>query len=93
MQGAGGMIMPDPAFQRAMVRVCRRRGIPVIFDEVFSGLWRLGTASAAEQLGVRPDIACFAKLLTGMSIVNITPSFMRRATGHEPVHQTPDGAS
>ena len=58
--------MPDPAYQRAMVRVCRRRGIPVIFDEVFSGLWRLGTASAADQLGVRPDIACFAKLLTGM---------------------------
>lgn len=65
MQGAGGMIMPDPAFQRAMVRVCRQQGIPVIFDEVFSGLWRLGTASAAKQLGVQPDIACYAKLLTG----------------------------
>ena len=65
MQGAGGMIMPDPAFQRALVHVCRQQGIPVIFDEVFSGLWRLGTASAAEQLGVQPDIACYAKLLTG----------------------------
>ncbi|KAK9864959.1 hypothetical protein WJX84_008815 [Apatococcus fuscideae] len=65
MQGAGGMIIPDPAFQRSMVCVCRKKGIPVIFDEVFSGLWRLGTASAAERLGVRPDIACFAKLLTG----------------------------
>ena len=65
MQGAGGMIIPDPAFQRAMVRVCRKQGIPVIFDEVFSGMWRLGTVSAAEQLGVQPDIACYAKLLTG----------------------------
>lgn len=65
MQGAGGMIIPDPVFQRAMVRVCRQQGIPVIFDEVFSGLWRLGTASAAQQLGVQPDIACYAKLLTG----------------------------
>ena len=33
--------------------------------QVFSGLWRLGAPSAAELLGARPDIACYAKLLTG----------------------------
>lgn len=43
----------------------RERGIPVIFDEVFTGCWRLGAPSAASLLGVSPDIACFAKLLTG----------------------------
>jgi len=32
---------------------------------VFSGLWRLGAVSAARILGVQPDIACYAKLLTG----------------------------
>ena len=32
--------------------------------QVFSGLWRLGHPSACGALGVAPDIACYAKLLT-----------------------------
>lgn len=39
--------------------------MPVIFDEVFTGLWRLGAPSGAALLGAAPDIACYAKLLTG----------------------------
>jgi dethiobiotin synthetase/adenosylmethionine--8-amino-7-oxononanoate aminotransferase len=65
MQGANGMLLVDPLFQRVLVEACRARGIPIIFDEIFAGLWRLGTASAWERLGVMPDIACYAKLLTG----------------------------
>lgn len=57
--------MIDPSFQRAMVQHCRSRNIPVIFDEVFSGIWRLGHLTAAQMLQVQPDIACYAKLLTG----------------------------
>ncbi|KAI3626652.1 bioDA [Malassezia furfur] len=41
------------------------RGLPVVFDEVFTGLFRLGFASAAEVLGTTPDIACYAKILSG----------------------------
>ncbi len=65
VQGAGGMVMIDPAFQRAMAQHCQEHNIPVILDEVFSGIWRLGHLSAAEMLGIKPDIACYAKLLTG----------------------------
>jgi len=32
---------------------------------VFSGWWRLGIRSGEELLGISPDIACYAKLLTG----------------------------
>ena len=46
----------------------RERGIPVIFDEVFTGLWRLGAPSGAALLGISPDIACYAKLLTGGTV-------------------------
>lgn len=63
--GAGGMVLVDPLFQRAVVEECRARKIPVIFDEVFSGWWRLGVQSGRDLLGVDPDIACYAKLLTG----------------------------
>ncbi|KAI2787270.1 hypothetical protein POX_f07633 [Penicillium oxalicum] len=40
-------------------------GLPVIFDEVFTGLYRLGRPTSASFLGVHPDIAVNAKLLTG----------------------------
>lgn len=59
------MVMIDPAFQRAMAQHCRGNNIPVILDEVFTGIWRLGHLSAAQMLGIKPDIACYAKLLTG----------------------------
>lgn len=65
IQGAGGMQMIDPLFQRILVKECQYRKIPVIFDEVFTGFWRLGAESAAELLLCKPDIACFAKLMTG----------------------------
>ncbi|GFS40670.1 adenosylmethionine-8-amino-7-oxononanoate transaminase [Actinidia rufa] len=59
------MLMVDPLFQRVLVKECQSRKIPVIFDEVFTGFWRLGVESAAELLCCQPDIACFAKLMTG----------------------------
>ena len=66
VQGAGGMRMIDPEFHRAMAHVCNSRGIPVIVDEVFTGIWRLGVESAASSLlNIKPDVGCYAKLLTG----------------------------
>ena len=62
------MLVVDPLYQQCLVEVARGRKIPVIFDEVFSGLWRLGRASAAEIIGQQPDIACYAKLLTGKAL-------------------------
>jgi dethiobiotin synthetase/adenosylmethionine--8-amino-7-oxononanoate aminotransferase len=40
-------------------------GLPVIFDEVFTGLYRLGRRSSASFLQVDSDIVVNAKLLTG----------------------------
>jgi dethiobiotin synthetase/adenosylmethionine--8-amino-7-oxononanoate aminotransferase len=77
--GAGGMIFVDPLFQRTLVQAVRQfhsnnndqenkhdwSGMPVIFDEVFTGLYRLGRFSAASFLQIEPDISVHAKLLTG----------------------------
>ncbi|KAK7039352.1 PLP-dependent transferase [Favolaschia claudopus] len=41
------------------------RGLPVIFDEVFVGLYRLGMQSTVPLLGTAPDISVNAKILTG----------------------------
>lgn len=40
-------------------------GLPIIFDEVFTGLYRLGRITSSSFLQVHPDISVFAKLLTG----------------------------
>ncbi|SPO01559.1 related to adenosylmethionine-8-amino-7-oxononanoate aminotransferase [Cephalotrichum gorgonifer] len=40
-------------------------GLPVVFDEVFTGLYRLGRFSASSLLGTHPDISVHAKMLTG----------------------------
>jgi bifunctional dethiobiotin synthetase / adenosylmethionine---8-amino-7-oxononanoate aminotransferase len=68
LMGAGGMRLVDPAWHAGFVRAARARGIPVIADEVFTGLWRLGAVSGCALLGVAPDIGCYAKLLTGGAV-------------------------
>lgn len=73
------MLFADPLFQRCLVEAARSynhdtssdknplawAGMPIIFDEIFTGLYRLGRFSAASFLDVRPDIVANAKLLTG----------------------------
>ena len=67
------MIFVDPLFQRVLVDVVRgplfssssHAGLPVIFDEVFIGLYRLGFETSTSILGVNPDISVNAKILTG----------------------------
>ena len=63
--GAGGMLFPDPLYQKALVETSKERNIPVIFDEVAAGLYRLGVRSAGTILKETPDVACYAKLLSG----------------------------
>jgi dethiobiotin synthetase/adenosylmethionine--8-amino-7-oxononanoate aminotransferase len=64
--GAGGMRFVDPLFQRVLVDSVRKTlGIPVIFDEVFTGLYRVGSERASDILDVFPDISVNAKVLTG----------------------------
>ncbi len=65
VQGSGGMIHVDPLFQSTLVREARGLGLPVVYDEIFTGLWRLGFERAADALGEVPDVACYSKSLTG----------------------------
>ncbi|KAI8908560.1 pyridoxal phosphate-dependent transferase [Gorgonomyces haynaldii] len=65
VMGAGGMLFVDPLYQKAMIQVSKEHKIPVIFDEVFVGMFRCGVATTSELLGEKPDIACYAKAMTG----------------------------
>ena len=65
LQGAGGMYVYPPAAVRFLTDLARAHGALVIFDEIATGLWRTGTAWAADRVGVVPDILCAGKALTG----------------------------
>jgi adenosylmethionine-8-amino-7-oxononanoate aminotransferase len=63
--GAGGMLIYSAATLREMKNICARSGALFIADEVMTGFGRTGTLFACEQAGIIPDIACYAKGLTG----------------------------
>ena len=65
VQGAAGMRMHSAGYLKAIIDMARSAGALVIFDEVAVGFGRLGTMFAMEQVGVRPDILCIAKGITG----------------------------
>lgn len=61
IQGEGGDNHFRPEFLQALRRLADERDALLIFDEVQTGLGLTGSWWAFEQLGVVPDILCFAK--------------------------------
>ena len=63
--GEGG-IVPLPAdFLGWLSGVCRKSGIPLIADEIQTGMGRTGTFLACQKLGLDPDYVCLSKALGG----------------------------
>jgi adenosylmethionine-8-amino-7-oxononanoate aminotransferase len=66
VQGAAGMALNPPSFVQAVAEACRAHDVLLIVDEVATGFGRTGTLFATEQCaGVRPDLLCIGKGLTG----------------------------
>ncbi|MGJ0396346.1 MAG: adenosylmethionine--8-amino-7-oxononanoate transaminase [Methylocystis sp.] len=63
--GAGGMLIYGADTLSEMRRICAHHNVLFIADEVMTGFGRTGTLFACEQADVVPDIACYAKGLTG----------------------------
>ncbi|RMG67921.1 MAG: aspartate aminotransferase family protein [Bacteroidetes bacterium] len=65
IQGAGGAVLPDPAFLRAVRQRCDETGALLVLDEIQTGFGRTGTLWAHQAYDLRPDILVLAKALGG----------------------------
>ena len=65
LQGEGGVVSPTDEFIKGVRALCDQHNALLIFDEVQTGVGRLGTLYAYMGLDVTPDILTSAKALGG----------------------------
>lgn len=62
--GSAGVLVPPLGYLERLREICTRHGILLIFDEVITAFYRIGTPFGCQRLGVMPDIISTAKGLT-----------------------------
>ncbi|MGW6915265.1 diaminobutyrate--2-oxoglutarate transaminase family protein [Kitasatospora sp. NPDC054939] len=65
VQGEGGVVPAPDDWLRAMRRITADRGIPLIVDEVQTGVGRTGAMWAVEHSGIVPDAMVLSKAIGG----------------------------
>ena len=68
MAGSTGVLVPPVGYLEKLRAICTKYGIVLIFDEVITAYGRIGKTTAAETLGVIPDIITMAKGLTNAAV-------------------------
>ena len=68
VQMAAGMRFHSTGALQRIERVCQRHELLLIVDEVATGFGRVGEMFAYQSAGIRPDIICVGKGLTGCSV-------------------------
>jgi len=65
VQGEGGVNIPSKEYLKDVREWCDKQGLLLIFDEVQTGLGRLGTLFGYQSFEVEPDVMTLAKGLGG----------------------------
>lgn len=84
VQGEGGVNPAPDAWLRAVRRLTREHGIPLIADEVQTGIGRTGEPWGVDHAGVAPDVMVLSKAVGGglpLAVVVCRPELDRWAEG------------
>lgn len=65
VQGDAGVVVPPDGYLSKVESLCQEHGAFLIFDEIQTGLGRLGTWWGADLESVRPDVLLTGKSLSG----------------------------
>jgi len=68
LAGSAGVLPPPKGYLDKLRAICTKHQILLIFDEVITGLGRMGARSGAEAFGVVPDVMNFAKQITNGAV-------------------------
>ncbi|MBM4761647.1 diaminobutyrate--2-oxoglutarate transaminase [Bacillus sp. B15-48] len=79
VQGEGGLNVANNKWLKRVEEVCRRWDILLIIDDVQAGCGRTGTFFSFEPSGIKPDIVCLSKSISGygtpMALTLIKPEY------------------
>lgn len=78
IQGEGGYVVPPDDFLPMMAEIAHKHSIPLIMDEVQSGVGRTGKMWASEWSKISPDIVCISKSIGGgvpLSMITYRPEY------------------
>ncbi|WP_270182208.1 aspartate aminotransferase family protein [Alkalihalobacillus sp. CinArs1] len=65
VQGEGGSVPAPIEWLQEMRRITKERGIPLIIDEIQTGIGRTGKLFAFEHAGITPDVVVLSKAIGG----------------------------
>jgi 4-aminobutyrate aminotransferase len=61
----GGNVVPPEGYFQELARLCKEKDVPLVDDEVLTGIGKTGRMLAMEHWDVCPDVVCLGKALSG----------------------------
>jgi len=89
--GSTGTLVPPKGYLDRLRKICDKHDILLIFDEVITGWGRTGSAFAAQEFGVTPDLMTMAKATTN-GVVPMGVVAVRDGIYDSIVNAAPEGA-
>ncbi|WP_408010901.1 diaminobutyrate--2-oxoglutarate transaminase [Pseudalkalibacillus sp. A8] len=68
VQGEGGINAASYEWMKKIEEICKKFDILLIIDDVQAGVGRTGTFFSFEEAGIKPDIVCMSKSLSGYGL-------------------------
>lgn len=94
IQGEGGINVGTPEFLQGLRKLCDLKKMILIFDEVQTGMGRLGDYFACRHYKITPDIMTLAKSLGGGTAIGALVATDKVAAKLVPgTHASPSGAT